>query len=150
MSLRYAPLAGLLLVAAGCVTVQKVKPAQFIPAHKPQMVWVTTTDNALTPVFGPEMVGDTLKGTWAGLQEPVAISLGQIQYVQAKMPSPKRTAILATVLTVTVGGAIYSIATAGNSGRAGLGTECGQTKGTPNDYCCSTTVTPGDSHPNLC
>jgi hypothetical protein len=114
------------------------------------MVWVTTTDNALTPVFGPEMVGDTLKGTWAGLQEPVAISLNQIQYVQAKLPSPKRTAILATVVTVTVGGAIYSIATAGNSGRAGVGLECGATKGTPNDMCCSVAPLPGDSHPNLC
>ena len=135
MTVNRVLFAGLLLVTAGCVTVQKVPPAQFIPTHKPLLVWVTTTDNALTPVSGPEIVGDTLRGTWAGLQEPVAISLGQIQYVQAKLPSPKRTAMLVTVLGVVVGGSIYSIATAGNSGRATVYTECGATKGTPNNYC---------------
>ena len=135
MAFNPVRLTGLLLLTAGCVTVQKVPPAQFIPTHKPLLVWVTTTDNALTPVSGPEVVGDTLKGTWAGLQEPVAISLDQIQYVQVKRPSPKRTVILATVLTATVGGAIYSIATAGNSGAVRLSPECGYYKGTVINMC---------------
>jgi hypothetical protein len=135
MSFRYAPLAGLLLVTAGCVTVQKVPAAQFIPTHNPSVVWVTTNDNSFTPVATPRIEGDSLKGLWSGLQDSVSFSLNQIQYVQAKLPSPKRTAILATVLTVTVGGAIYSIATAGTSGRSQVGLECGATKGTPNNYC---------------
>jgi hypothetical protein len=135
MAYRYVPFAGLLLVTAGCVTVQKVPAAQFIPAHKPSVVWVTTNDNAFTPVATPRIEGDSLKGVWSGLQDSVAFSLDQIQYVQAKLPSPKRTAILATVLTVTVGGAIYSIATAGTSGRSQVGLECGTTKGTANNYC---------------
>jgi len=128
-------LVGMLVVTAGCVTVRNVQPAEFIPQHKPPVVWVTSTDNAFTPVAQPHIDGDTLKGTWAGLQEPVAISLSEIKTVQAKMPSPKRTALLATVLTVTVGGAIYSIATAGNSGRVMLYPECGIVKGTPQNYC---------------
>jgi hypothetical protein len=135
MSFRYAPLAGLLLVAAGCVTVQKVPAAQFIPAHNPSVVWVTTNDNAFTPVAAPRIEGDSLKGLWSGLQDSVSFSLNQIQYVQAKLPSPKRTAILATVVTVVVGGSIYSIATAGTSGRSDVGCECGMTKGTCNPTC---------------
>ena len=126
---------GLLLVAAGCVTVQKVPAAQFIPAHNPSVVWVTTNDNAFTPVAMPRIDGDSLKGLWSGLQDSVSFSLNQIQYVQAKLPSPKRTAILATVVTAVVGGSIYSIATAGTSGRAELGCECGIYKGTCNPTC---------------
>jgi hypothetical protein len=126
---------GLLLVTVGCVTVQKVQPAQFIPAHNPSVVWVTTNDNAFTPVGTPRIEGDSLKGVWSGLQDSVAFSLSQIQYVQAKLPAPKRTVMLATVLTVVVGGSIYSIATAGNSGAVRLTPECGTTKGTVNNYC---------------
>ena len=132
---KYLPFAGLLLVTAGCVTVQKVPAAEFIPAHNPSVVWVTTHDNAFTPVAMPRIEGDSLKGTWNGLQDSVSFSLDQIQYVQAKLPSPKRTVMLATVLTVVVGGSIYSIATAGTSGRAEVGCECGITKGICNPTC---------------
>ena len=135
MVLKYVSLAGLLLLAAGCVTVQKVQPAQFIPAHNPSVVWVTTNDNAFTPVGTPRIEGDSLKGIWSGLQDSVAISLNEIQYVQVKLASPKRTALLATVLTATVGGAIYSIATAGNSGAVRLSPECGYYKGTVINMC---------------
>ena len=126
---------GLLLVTAGCVTVQKVQPEQFIPQHNPPVVWVTGNDNSYTPVSQPRIEGDSLKGIWSGLQDSVAMSLNEIQYVQVKLASPKRTALLAAVLTATVGGAIYSIATAGNSGRSALGTECGTLKGTPIPTC---------------
>ena len=135
MVLKRVPLAVLLLLAAGCVTVQKVQPTQFIPAHNPSVVWVTTNDNAFTPVAAPRIEGDSLKGVWSGLQDSVSFNLNQIQYVQAKLPAPKRTIMLATVLTVVVGGSIYSIATAGTSGRSQVGLECGATKGTPNNYC---------------
>ena len=142
---KYLPFAGLLLVTAGCVTVQKVPAAEFIPAHKPSVVWVTTNDNAFTPVATPRIEGDSLKGTWSGLQDSVSFSLDQIQYVQAKLPSPKRTAILATVVGVTVTSAVYSIATAGTSGRASPGYECQPFKGgIPNPTCCSVAADPGD------
>lgn len=135
MKFNRIPLAGLVLAIAGCHVVKSVQPAQYIPEHSPEVVWVTYTDNSFVPVSHPQMVGDTLKGTWQGLAEPVSIPVGQIQTVQAKMPSPKRTALLVTVLGVSVGGAIYSIATAGTSGRVMLYPECGITKGTPNNYC---------------
>jgi hypothetical protein len=134
MALHRVPFAGLLLVAAGCVTVQKVKPAEFIPQHNPPMVWVTATDNSYTPVAQPRIDGDSLKGTWAGLQEPVAISLNEIQSVQAKLPSPKRTVMLVGIVAASVTGVVYTIATAGNSGDPNfLG--CGRIKGTPIPDC---------------
>ena len=135
MSINRILSTGLLLVTAGCVTVQKVQPAQFIPQHHPQVVWVTATDNSYTPVSQPRIEGDSLKGIWSGLQDSVAISLNEIQYVQVKLASPRRTALLATVLTATVGGAIYSIATAGNSGVVRLSPECGYNKGTVINMC---------------
>jgi len=134
MKLNRILIAGLLLVSTGCVTVQKVQPAEFIAQHNPPVVWVTSTDNAFTPVAQPRIDGDSLKGTWVGLQEPVAISLNEINYVQAKRPSPKRSALLVTVLGLSVGGALYTIATAGTSGNPNfLG--CRPIKGTPPPDC---------------
>ena len=144
MKLNGLPLAGLLLAAAGCHVVRPVQPATFIPQHNPEVVWVTYTDNSFVPVQGPRIDGDSLMGTWQGLAEPIAISLKEIQTVQARMPAPKRTVLLATVLTATVGGAIYSIATAGNSGAL---TNCGATKGTMNNWCCEG-LEPGERNQN--
>jgi hypothetical protein len=136
MKLNSVPLAGLLLAAAGCSVVRVVPPAEYITQHSPEVVWVTGTDDALVPVGSPHMVGDTLKGTWLGQSEPVAIPLSEIKTVQAKMKSPKRTALLFTVVGLAVGGAAYTVATAGTSGRVITGTtECGATKGTVNNYC---------------
>ena len=134
MVLNRVPLAGLLLALAGCMTVQKIQPAAYIPLHSPAVVWVTTNDNAYTPVASPQIVGDTLKGTWVGLQEPVAISIKEIHYVQAKMPSPKRTVLLVTVVGAALTSVAYTIATAGNGGDPNfLG--CPRVKGTPLPDC---------------
>ena len=133
MKLNRVLLAGLLLAVAACHVVRPVQPVEFISQHNPEVVWVTYTDNSFVPVQGPKIVGDSLMGTWQGLAEPVAISLKEIQTVQARIPAPKRTVLLATVLTATFGGAIYSIATAGNSGVAH---QLWGTKGTMNNWCC--------------
>ena len=143
MKLHSFWLAGVSLTLAGCHVVRPVHPVEFIPQHNPEVVWVTYTDNSFVPVSGPKIVGDSLTGTWQGLAEPVAISLNEIQTVQARIPAPKRTVLLATVLTATVGGAIYSIATAGNSG---VLNNCGATKGTMNNYCCE--VEAGEKNQN--
>jgi hypothetical protein len=141
MRLKSVALGGLVLAVAGCHVVKPVQPSVFIPQHNPPVVWVTYTDNSFVPVAGPKIVGDSLVGTWQGLQEPVAISLKEIQTVQAKMPAPKRTVMLVTVLTLTVGGAIYSVA----QGNTGPSDPCIQTeKGTPTDYCCP--VNAGEKH----
>ncbi|HUL02398.1 MAG TPA: hypothetical protein VLV16_04090 [Gemmatimonadales bacterium] len=95
---------GLLLALGGCVTVQPVNPAQFIPLHHPEVVWVTPTDNTFIPVGEPRIVGDSLEGTWYGLSERVAFSLQEIQTVQAKTRSPLRTILLVSVLgAITTG-----------------------------------------------
>jgi hypothetical protein len=134
MALNRVPLAGLLLAVAGCTTVRSVQPAVYIPQHSPATVWVTYHDNSLIPVAQPRIVGDSLMGTWQGLQEPVAISLTEIQTVQARMPSPKKTALLFTVLGLTAGGLVYTIATVGTSGDPNfLG--CPRIKGTPQSSC---------------
>jgi hypothetical protein len=134
MVLNRVALAGLSLAAAGCMTVRSVPPAEYIPQHSPAMVWVTYTDNSFVPVAQPRIVGDTLKGTWAGLQEPVSVPLSEIKTVQAKLPSPKRTVMLVTVVALAAGGVAYTIATAGNSGDPDfLG--CPRVKGTPLPDC---------------
>jgi hypothetical protein len=117
------------------MTVRPVQPAQFIPLHNPEVVWVTYTDNSFVPVAGPKIVGDSLKGTWAGLGEPVAMSLSDIKTVQAKIKSPKRTAMLFTALGVALVGVAYTIETVGTGGKNIIGPECGITKGTPNGSC---------------
>jgi hypothetical protein len=106
------PLAGLILAAAGCVTLQKVQPAEFLSTHRPEVVWVTTDNNVHTPILQPQIVGDSLQGTrqyWP--PRSVAISLKEINYVQAELPSPKRTALLVTLVGATVAGLVYAIAT---------------------------------------
>jgi hypothetical protein len=134
MRLNSVALAGLVVAVAGCHVVKPVQPAVFIPEHNPPVVWVTYTDNSFVPVAGPKIVGDSLMGTWQGLAEPVAIHLSEIQTVQAKMPSPKRTLLLATVLTAATVGVVYTISTAGNGGDPNfLG--CPRVKGTPTPDC---------------
>lgn len=134
MRLNRVPLAGLIVAIAGCHVVKNVQPAQYIPEHNPPIVWVTYTDNSFVPVSQPQIVGDSLKGTWQGLAEPVAISLKEIQTVQAKMPSPKRTIMLATIVTAATVGVAYTIATAGNGGDPSFN-GCPRVKGTPTPDC---------------
>lgn len=133
MALNRFPLVGLLLAVAGCMTVQKVQPAAYIPLHRPAVVWVTTNDHAFVPVSEPHIVGDSLEGTWVGLQEPVAISLSEIQSVQARMPSPKRTIMLVGTLGVISSAVVYTLLTAGNGG---VPNACGfDHNGQPLQYC---------------
>jgi hypothetical protein len=133
MTLNSIALAGLLLAAAGCMTVKKVQPAEYIPQHNPAVVWVTYTDNSFVPVAGPHIVGDSLEGTWQGLQEHVAIPLNQIQSVQARMSSPKRTILLLSSVGVVTAAVAYTLLTAGSSGS---GNNCGFDKnGQQNQFC---------------
>ena len=134
MRLKSVALGGLVLAVAGCHVVKPVQPTVFIPEHNPPVVWVTYTDNSFVPVSSPKIVGDSLTGTWQGLQEPVAISLKEIQTVQAKMPAPKRTIMLVTVVTAATVGVAYTIATAGNGGDPSFN-GCPRVKGTPLPDC---------------
>ena len=132
--MRRIALTGLLLAGAACTSVRPIEPAEYIPKNKPETVWVTYTDNSYVPVDKPTVVGDTLKGTWAGLAEPVSIPFNQIQTVQAKLPNKKKTIMLFSVVGLAAAGVAYTIAS-GQSGDANF-KGCGATKGTANTTCC--------------
>ena len=91
---------GVALTAIGCTSIQRVQPAQFVPQRHPQSIMVTTTDSDVTNVMTPQIDGDTLRGTVAGLQERVAIPLKDIVTAMAKAPDGTKTAIL-------VGGGVF-------------------------------------------
>ena len=136
MKLKRVPLAGLLFAVAACHVVRPVScRLSSFTLHHPDVVWVTYTDNSFVPVQGPRIVGDSLMGTWQGLSEPIAISLGEIQTVQARIPAPKRTILLVGVVMRRRPVVCHSrIATAGNSGDPDfLG--CPRVKGTPLPDC---------------
>ena len=108
MPLNHVPLVLLLLAVGACHSVQNVRPAEYIPAHRPAIVWVTYNDNSFVPVVQPHIVGDTLKGMWQGLQEPISIPLNQIQTVQANLPDYERAIILFSTLGAILGGTLHA------------------------------------------
>jgi hypothetical protein len=117
-TVRLVPAAAVLLGSMACVVVQPVRqPAQFIPANNPEIVVVTYTDNSVVPVSKPHMSGDTLVGTWAGLGEPVAVPLSQVQRIDARQKSSKRTAMLIAGVAALAAGGTYAIARVTISGR---------------------------------
>ena len=123
MALNRVALAGLLLGVVGCVTVRPVKPAEFIPEKNPTVVWVTYNDNSIVPVAQPRMAGDTLKGVWAGLSEPVSIPLQDIQTVRAKTPDHTKTIVLGAALAGFAAFAVYEALNGGSY--QGSGAQCG-------------------------
>jgi len=91
MSLARVAVGGFLFGAAACTAVQQVRPAEFIPLHSPDLVWVGTSDSVRS-VTRPVIDGDTLRGSDLG--EAVAIPLKNIRSVRAKAPAPDRTTLL--------------------------------------------------------
>ena len=110
MTLQRLTLAGVLLSTAACMTVRPVPSvATFVPQQRPQLVWVTYTDNSIVPVMQPRISGDSLVGTWQGLSEPVAIPLGEVKLVQARQQDRPRTRALVGALTVFTALGIFAI-----------------------------------------
>jgi hypothetical protein len=103
----------MLLAAVGCKSVQPVvEPAQYIPAHKPNLVVVIDQDNAEILVADPQMAGDTIKGVWSGVGDPIAMPLDQVQRIDAIQPNKKRTRMLVAVLAVVGVAGGYALAQA--------------------------------------
>jgi len=92
MSLWRATLAGLVFAATACTTVRRVQPAGYLAQNSPDVVWVTYDNNVVVPVAEAEIRGDTLRGMRQGTEQRVAIPLGQIQSVRAKIPDKAKTA----------------------------------------------------------
>lgn len=99
-------LAAILIIGGtACSSVQTVRnPAEFLTT-RPDLVVVTYHDNSEVPISQPQMRGDTLFGTWQGLNEPVVVPMHQVKRVDAIQRDSKRTALLifwvsaATVVT---------------------------------------------------
>ena len=129
---------GLLVWAAGvgaCTTLRRVQPAEFIAKHNPDVVWVTHANKTVVPVVQPEITGDTLKGMWQGTQRPVAIPLGDIRRVQARVPDKTKTAMLITSGLAGFVASVYFIWIVQAGPHPG-GVGCGyDVRGQPIPYC---------------
>ena len=104
------PRAAALLSLAACATMQPVKdPAQFIPEASPQVVFVTYINRATMFVAQPRVSGDSLFGTIQGQSRPVAVSLGQIQLIEAMQHSRKRTTWMIAALAVATASGMWAL-----------------------------------------
>jgi len=101
------------LVVAGCHSVQPVRPAEFIPQKNPPMVWVELKQGAVQALDHPRMVGDTLKGTWENTQEEVAIPLNGVESVRVKQFDTARTIALVGIGGAALGVVGYFVSQAG-------------------------------------
>lgn len=94
MKLARIALAFLFLAGTACSSVQTVRdPAHFM-ATRPELVMVVFDDGSEMPVAQPQVRGDTLFGTWQGLNEPAVAPLSQVRRVDAIQKDSKRTALL--------------------------------------------------------
>jgi hypothetical protein len=110
---------GSLIAAMACTSMQRVEPAQFIPAHKPEAVSVWMTPHAVTIVSDPEVLGDTLTGVVFG--DRWAVGLKNILRVEASLSSPPRTALLVAGAAASALG-VYLLSNGSRSGSI----PCGQ------------------------
>ena len=109
MSAVRVPLAAALLGSLACVSVQPLRdPAVSIPKANPQVVFVTYKDNSKIPVSQPHVSGDSLYGTWQGVNEPVATPLSAVRLIEAKQPNPRRTTAMVVGLAALTAGAVWS------------------------------------------
>jgi len=118
MALNRMALVGLLGVAAlgACTTVRSVRAAEYLADKAPELVWVTDTNNTVVQVAEPQIKRDTLRGTVQGSRERVAIPLGEIRSVQAKVSDHRKTALLLAGVGVAVVSSMYFGFIAGASG----------------------------------
>ena len=108
--------AGMLIGVTACTSVRTVQPVAYLEANAPAVVWVTYAGNTAVPVGDPEVKRDTLRGTLQGAR--VKIPLSDISTVQAKVPNPTKTILLATTLGVGIVSTMYFAFISGGSGKA--------------------------------
>lgn len=107
--MRYArlTLSALVLGAVACSSVQTVRdPAQYM-SGRPDFVLAVFNDGSEMPISNPQLRGDTLFGTWQGLNEPVAAPLAQLRRIDAIQRDSKRTALLVVGLATASGVITY-------------------------------------------
>ena len=92
------------VAASACVSVRPVAaPEQFIPAERPEVVWVTTHQEETIPIAGPTLHNASISGTWLGQGDSVAVPLSQATRVQAKQRDRTRTTFLVLGVGVAAG-----------------------------------------------
>ncbi len=100
--LTAATLMPLVPLAAACTAVATVRrPAQFVAAKAPQIVWVTTTDQRDVRLLSPHVRADTLGGLAEGAHY-VEMPLSTVQSMRARQPAPRRTLVLMGGVTLAV------------------------------------------------
>lgn len=101
--------AAVLLTATACMTApQRIEaPGTFIPANRPDRIWITRTDGTRLMVYEPQIYGDSLLGRTDGPigQDVLWMGLDQIEAVEARRFDIRRTALAA--------GGVMAAATAG-------------------------------------
>ena len=118
-----------------CTSVKRVQPTEFLAKNSPDVVWVTHANSTVVPVAQPEIAGDTLKGIWQGTLRPVAIPLGEVQRVQARVPDHTKTALFVTTLGVAIASSVYFIWIS-KAGPMPSSASCGyDVRGFPIAYC---------------
>lgn len=94
MRLSRLSVSAMLLGVIACSTVQTVRdPAAFM-ATRPDFIVVVWDDNSEVPIAQPQLRGDTLFGTWQGLNEPVVAPLNRLKRIDAIQRDAKRTTML--------------------------------------------------------
>ncbi len=104
-----AALMPLIPLATACTTVAPVRrPAQFIVAKAPHVVWVTTTNNNQVSLLSPRVRADTLGGLAEGAHY-VEMPLSTVQSMRARQPAPRRTLLLMGGVTLAVAALAVSV-----------------------------------------
>jgi hypothetical protein len=123
----------LIAVATACTTVATVRrPAQFITAKAPRIVWVTTTDNSQVALLSPRVRADTLGGLAEGVHY-VEMPLSSVQSMRARQPAPRRTLLLVGGITLAVAGVAIAASRGGGPSSATACVNPNDVQTCPND-----------------
>jgi hypothetical protein len=105
-----------LLGTAACSTVRPVLNArEFIPAQRPERVWVVNDKNETFVLTAPRVEGENIVGTLQGSGTPMIIPLGKTQLVEARQRDKSKSLAVGVIAAVVGGGVLYLVANAGNS-----------------------------------
>jgi hypothetical protein len=124
MTARGAILAILIgAVGTACSTVREIKPAEYIPQHGPDLIWVTGADSTVMPLVSPHVEDSTLRGTLRGTEDTVRLPLANVRTVTAKVHDGKKTALFVIGLGTMAAAGLYVFAIS-KQGSQGGGVQC--------------------------
>jgi hypothetical protein len=105
-----------LLGTAACSTVRPVLNArEFIPAQRPDRVWVVNSKNESFVLTAPRVEGENIVGTLQGSGTQMIIPLGSTQLVEARQRDKGKTLAVGVIMGAVAGGVLFLVANAGSS-----------------------------------